>query len=345
MNYTYLLLLYILAYLPSVACVTTTASSSPPAFHYYPKPHDKECHAPNSTRICDPGNLLLGSDIVRIQTLIGDYENTTTVHCRGQELDIQLGVYLYHYDQGDGSHPIDNIQTLAADIHKAWELGIPSSCGNSGVLLCVVVHRHGGGLAHISRGGAMSSDLPNVVIQAALEDISSLLKHERYREAIESTITSLTNYLRGDTPIVIPILERALHWGIHVLVPLLCCGGMAWIVRECSARRRLARSELLQYEEVKEELQHVKDNHYVSRTGRYQAESCAICQKELLPTKVTASEETPLLEQEPMELGGNNSLISLRCGHEFHSPCILQCMAGQRRNYDPCRCPVCMQGI
>lgn len=167
----------------------------------------------------------------------------------------------------------------------------------------------------------------------------------------------------GEIPVTssipIPILERTLNYCGHILLPILCCCCLVWIVFQCSVRRRMDRWELFQFKEVQGELQEVMDHHYSSQEGCYRAESCAICEISFVSiasgsestcsggneeTESIATEQSALLEKERVELDAN-TLMSLRCGHEFHSACILQWMADQKRNYEPCRCPVCMQGI
>ena len=326
-----------------------------------------ECNTSNSTRICDLSNVLSDSDISRIHEAIHDYEELSIL-CHGQAIHSQLGVFIVDYEQQqqqqqlhdvNSSSPVlinNDIKKLARAVRRNWELGVPSACGNTGVLLCVVVHMNDESQVYISRGRAMISSLPFVVIQASVRDATSLLRQQLYRDAIESIITDLSSFLRGDTSLVLLILNRALYWCFCVLVPLLCCCCLFGIVRMCSMTRRSAKLEQQQFDELKQELQQVKEHHYLTQKGRYEADSCQICQKgfgcpreDHSSKRAIASEETPLVLQTQQQAAPDNSnnlsLISLRCGHEFHSTCILQWMASQRRNYDPCRCPVCMQGI
>lgn len=354
-----------------IACfplrVSSISISAASQLHSFPRPEDLECNASNSTRICDPSNVLSESDIASIQDLVHDYEELSIL-CHGQAIHSQLGVFIVDFEQQRQQNDsissstvllmTNDIKKLARAIRQKWNLGVTSACGNTGVLLYVVIHANGDkSQVYISRGRAMISSLPFVVIQASLEDATSALRQELYRDAIESIITDLSDFLKGHKSVVLMILDRLLYWCFRVLVPLLCCCCLIGVVQVWFTTRRLATLEQQQFDELKRELQQVKENHYLTQRGRYEADSCQICQKDFgcpreehTSKRTIASEETPLVfgtKQTGADDNSSNliSLISLRCGHEFHSTCILQWMASQRRNYDPCRCPVCMQGI
>ncbi|CAB9512356.1 expressed unknown protein [Seminavis robusta] len=161
---------------------------------------------------------------------------------------------------------------------------------------------------------------------------------------------------------------RDILFRFYALIALAGVALLVWLGTQCYKIQKLEEEDQHQLDLVKEELLKANEEHsaLINEEESYRSTVCPIChhtmiqathakpkEKNIAPLPKDdddkAGETSPLMANDSKKKKktptSNRSLLSLRCGHEFHASCITVLMASERRNCDPCRCPVCLQAL
>jgi len=284
----------------------------------FPVPLEQVCRSSsdsntNTTRsICDLPNTFGTTYRQYLQDLIDHLEDSYTVICNGQPVDMEIGVFIerrdIHYGEGGFPYPSrfhlsprregddDNGpdgQQIAAEIHQKWGLGSSTECGNSGMLFYLALQKDGGdryrhGKLFVSRGEALSQVVPDQVLQNLHSGTLPYLQQLKYGAAIQYAVTFLTAYMNGDQAEEAMEHEQNVVMALGVLVLLLyflkcyilrraLMGGQSIGARCANA---LARNQRKDIEKKLQEVCHTTECTYQAEVeGRsiYMPGRCPIC--------------------------------------------------------------------
>jgi uncharacterized membrane protein YgcG len=216
-------------------------------------------------------------------------------------------------------------ESFAQHLHDAWGVGVPTSCGGTGVLFLLSdLDRR----VYISRGDALRDVLADRRLDRTICNMKPLLHQQKYKEAILQGLNEITFLIHYGKPRLYERITDFVVAYIGIISVVLIFGVALWSgIKERESRRRYAQATVC--------LDEIDRARAEALQGNFQMDSCPFCLERFPNELGSKARPTRGSDEQPLKL--------LRCGHVFDASCWADWMAKGRGQID--KCPICQQSI
>jgi len=216
-------------------------------------------------------------------------------------------------------------RVFAQYLHDEWGVGVPTSCGGTGVLIFLSDRDR---VVHISRGAALEAVLTDRRLDRTIEHMKPLLEKKQYGDAIVQAIKEMEFLIQLGEP----------AWKELINDWIVAYTGMAWFAVLVgviiTSLWKQARDNRV-YAQVESHLDELDRARAEALQGRFLAVSCPICLENFHPRKEGKDSTQNGSDGLPLKL--------LRCGHVFDEKCWAEWVNNGHGSIT--KCPVCKQDV
>lgn len=289
------------------------------------------CTDDDTSRLCDPGGILVEDDAKKVREEINRLEGACSVECNNNSDEsakapnVQMVIVIVpKISKAEISHRIsidDAVETYATTLHDRWGVG-NVVCGKStGILLFVSTLDRS---MYVSTSDGVQPILTTSRLESIMDAMKDRLREEEYTEALGKFVSAVEEYFAKGPP---SFFER--YFGYMII-----CGATIAI----SLQTLKERYERREYARVHSKLSKMDRDKALVLMGQYKCTSCPICLEDFqLDKNATQKDKFIGSDGKPLQV--------LKCGHAFDATCWSNWISKGSAAFNVRKCPICKKDI